>query len=1101
MVAVSTKHAAELLNALRPKLQLEPSSRALLEAADAILSRGLPTLEPLLPCLLRLKGKPFNLDRHFPFEPFYNTMMPKKIVLKSGRQVSKSTSLAAQGIIRANSIPFFNTLFVTPLYEMVRRFSSNYVKDFIEQSPFRKLWTCNSVSANVLQRTFRNKSTMFFSYAFMNADRTRGINADCMVVDESVMRGSHILVRKRLDGVVSGGYDARVPIEQLVPGDLVHAFDDQARLVYDRVKTASCHGIRDCYEITLATGEAVAATTDSFIATTAGWRRIETVIEELFAAATAAVAGHDVGGCPPTATGDGRRQPGIHQPAWLETAGLQQGEVPTLSRVRKQSTQEGTEFRLRRMVEFVQYAQNSGSLGYRVFVHPQAQEARHAAMARSADLGRRSLVVPRRRQPSRQIRQHAASRIPHRRLLITGGETAGQETAVARAAGQAAQNQKPTRRGEGLHRHPTDGTQYPQTDRENQTLHRAVDVVQNGAHAAAHISDLQSVRQGPPTHEGPGTLQGQADVLLFASVPPGREENRAAQIRQPSRDPRKSPRKGQTADAYLRRVPRVSPPQSGRMAEIQPGQGQDHQAALPGQTTGSTETATLDLSALRPDGTPRRPRSQDEVLSEMSGASHGTDQASVGSPLPAAEIVGIKWVGRHEVYDIETENHHTFFAGGVAVHNCQDLDPTFIPIIENTLSGSPWELQQFAGTSKTTDNTLEKLWSQSSQGEWMVPCLACGRENWPSIDLDLDAMIGPWRSDISLHNPAVICARPRCRKPIDPAIGRWVHRHPNRLENFAGYHIPQIIMPFHYGDQDKWAVLRGKQEGRFNTGTNVFYNEVCGEAYDSSAKLVSLTDIKKAAILPWKNDIHEAKKHMLEYDLRIMSADWGGGGMAGGKHIMSWTVFTIMGWKNDGTIDVLYSHRSLTPHDADREGKILCSLLGEFKCNFFVHDFNGAGRYREKVAIDAGYPFDRVVPVWYVPSMAQQVMKFVPVSEHNTRALYRLDKPRSLVLTCGEIRRQRIRFFAYDNYGDDNPGVLDDFLALVENKTDSRMGRDVYAIIRDPGHSDDFAHTVNMGACFFWEYFGAWPDLAEASRYSIDDELLEWLSPHEPSWQ
>lgn len=616
MTAVSTAQAAELLNMRRPKLMLDPAGRELLQAADAILSRGLPTLEPLLPCLLRLKGKPFNLDRHFPFEPFYNTLMPKKVVLKSGRQVSKSTSLAAQGIISSNSIPFFNTLYITPLYEMVRRFSSNYVKDFIEQSPFKKLWTNTKNSANVLQRTFRNNSTMFFSYAFMNADRTRGVPAD--------------------------------------------------RVSFDEV---------------------------------------------------------------------------------------------------------------------------------------------------------------------------------------------------------------------------------------------------------------------------------------------------------------------------------------------------------------------------------------------------------------------------------------------------QDLDPSFIPIIENTLSGSPWELQQFAGTSKTTDNTLEKLWEKSSQGEWMVPCLACGRENWPSLTLDLDAMIGPWRDDISVHNPAVICARPRCRKPIDPSAGRWVHKHPDRLETFTGYHVPQIIMPFHYGDQDKWAVLCGKREGRFNTGTNVFYNEVCGEAYDSSAKLVSLTDIKKAAILPWKNDLQEAKQRMLDYDLRIMSADWGGGGMHGGKHVMSWTVFTIMGWKNDGSIDVIYSHRSLTPHDADREGKILCSLLNDFKCHFFVHDFNGAGRYREKVAIDAGYPFERVVPIWYVPSLAQRVMKYVPVSENNSRALYRLDKPRSLVLTCGEIRRQRIKFFEYDNYGDDNPGVLDDFLALIEDKIDSRMGRDVYTIVRDQGHSDDFAHTVNMGACFFWEHFGAWPDLAEAARYSIDDDLLQWLSPREPDWQ
>ena len=607
-----TTDARQALAALRAKLLREEQGKEFVAVVDQINAKGLPTLVPLLESMLQLKGKPFSLARHFPFEPFYKTLMPKKVVLISGRQVAKSTSLAAQGILTSNGIPYFNTLYLTPLYEMVRRFSNNYVKNFIEQSPFRKLWTTSKHSSSVLQRSFRNSSTMFFSYAFMDADRTRGINADRLSIDE-----------------------------------------------------------------------------------------------------------------------------------------------------------------------------------------------------------------------------------------------------------------------------------------------------------------------------------------------------------------------------------------------------------------------------------------------------------------------------------------------------VQDFDATFLPIVEETLSGSQWALHQYAGTPKTRNNTLQRLFEQSSQGEWMVPCFNCKKENYATLELDLDAMIGPWRSDISVKNPGVVCAR--CKFPVDPSKGRWVHRHPHLIDAFAGYHIPQIIMPMHYGDPDKWATLLMKREGKFNTGVNVFYNEVCGVAYDASSKLVSETDLRAAAMLPWKNDLNAALAQVRNYDLVILSADWGGGGTHGGKQVVSWTVYTVLGWK-DGKIDVIFSHRSLTPHDQDRESRLLCELINRFKPRYFVHDFNGAGRYREQVVINAGYPLERVIPMWYVPSMSQNIIKHVPLSENNAREHFRLDKSRSLLLTCAAIRRQQIRFFEYDNYGPENPGVLEDFLALVEDKIDSRMGRDIYTIIRDQGHSDDFAHTVNMGVAFFWEHFKAWPNVAEADRYGISSELLEQLSPNNPTW-
>ena len=78
----------------------------------------------------------------------------------------------------------FRTLYVTPLYEQIRRFSNNYVRPFIDRSPIKPLWSGTSTENSVLQRSFKNLSMMIFSFALMDADRVRGISADKVAIDE-----------------------------------------------------------------------------------------------------------------------------------------------------------------------------------------------------------------------------------------------------------------------------------------------------------------------------------------------------------------------------------------------------------------------------------------------------------------------------------------------------------------------------------------------------------------------------------------------------------------------------------------------------------------------------------------------------------------------------------------------------------------------------------------------------------------------------------------------------------------------------------------------------------------------------------------------------
>jgi hypothetical protein len=135
-----------------------------------------PTVEMHLPLLFQLNGTPYTLHDHFPFSPMFRTRVPYARILKTARQVAKSTYLASSGLVLAALHSHFNQLYITPLFEQIRRFSANYMQPFIEESSIRSLLIDSSCNMSVLQRTFLNKSIMHFSYAYLSSSRIRGLS-------------------------------------------------------------------------------------------------------------------------------------------------------------------------------------------------------------------------------------------------------------------------------------------------------------------------------------------------------------------------------------------------------------------------------------------------------------------------------------------------------------------------------------------------------------------------------------------------------------------------------------------------------------------------------------------------------------------------------------------------------------------------------------------------------------------------------------------------------------------------------------------------------------------------------------------------------------
>ena len=435
----------------------------------------------------------------------------------------------------------------------------------------------------------------------------------------------------------------------------------------------------------------------------------------------------------------------------------------------------------------------------------------------------------------------------------------------------------------------------------------------------------------------------------------------------------------------------------------------------------------------------------------------------------------------------------------VGIDEAQDMDPDHIPIIRETMSASKeYGITQITGTPKTLDNFIHGEWMRSSRAEWFTPCFACGAWNIASLEHHLEDMLGPFRDDISEGSPATICYK--CRKPINPRYGRWVHRHPERRWERLGLHVPQPIMPLHYAIPKKWSELLQKREGASNTAPHVFINEILGESSATGNQLVTLPDLQEAAVLPWANNPMEPPpeifEHLGEYRTTVLGVDWGGGGEDG----VSFTVLALLGFRMDGKIDVLWGRRLLNPHEHIKEAKEILNYFQLFKPTFIAHDYTGAGILRETFLIQAGVPIDRIIPIQYVRSATHSLMTFHLATPQHQRTWYSLDKTRSLIYVTSSIKLKLIRFFQYDYKSDDVPGLLHDFLALIDEKRPGTHAGDIYLIKRATGFTDDFAQAVNLGCAAIWHANDAWPDFAAGANYRLTSDQIRQAGNSQVGW-
>jgi len=339
----------------------------------------------------------------------------------------------------------------------------------------------------------------------------------------------------------------------------------------------------------------------------------------------------------------------------------------------------------------------------------------------------------------------------------------------------------------------------------------------------------------------------------------------------------------------------------------------------------------------------------------------------------------------------------------------QDFDADLEIEVAEIQSASVVPVTIYAGTSLDINTMLERKWSESSQGLWLMKCEACNHYNVPLPEHKVMDMI-------QRASPACV----KCGRPINVRHGRYVHSYPNLASvGRMGIHVPQIIVPAVANNPMRWAQIYEKKVK--HGGSRKFLQEILGIAVEEGEREITQKNLQDICILGRDIEALHRKAQRREYEHVISGADWGGCDYIPAQHIkISTTVHVIMGICPDGKMDILHFRRysGMNYDDIVSDMMLNHTKLGG---KMIASDFGVGAVYnseiREKI------PAERHLIFGYVGPTAELIAE---PKGHHIYNQYSLNKTESISLTYEAIRQKRIRCYAWE-YAEE---ILSDFLNL-----------------------------------------------------------------------
>ena len=135
--------------------------------------------------LLRLQGEPYSLRNYPMFVRVFDSPHPRR-VMRSGRQVSKTTVIASDIITRVTTSPYKQVIYCNSSAAQTASFSTSKLNPMLQQSPYvyHNLLKGRGIIDNVYNKFLSNYAEIIMSYFSESADRVRGRSGQDMYLDE-----------------------------------------------------------------------------------------------------------------------------------------------------------------------------------------------------------------------------------------------------------------------------------------------------------------------------------------------------------------------------------------------------------------------------------------------------------------------------------------------------------------------------------------------------------------------------------------------------------------------------------------------------------------------------------------------------------------------------------------------------------------------------------------------------------------------------------------------------------------------------------------------------------------------------------------------------
>ena len=367
------------------------------------------------------------------------------------------------------------------------------------------------------------------------------------------------------------------------------------------------------------------------------------------------------------------------------------------------------------------------------------------------------------------------------------------------------------------------------------------------------------------------------------------------------------------------------------------------------------------------------------------------------------------------------------FADFIDFDEVQDQLTDNIPIISQSTKASKWGVRRFTGTAKTEDNTIEGLWKSSSMCEWAMKCPHCPEWNIPNLEGRVIDMI---QAD-GMH-----CVY--CGGKLDVRQGQWIPEHPDKMKTFRGFHIPQVILPFHAENMDNWGKI---VRDVLSLPTPVILQEILGISCSQGQRLITQAIIDRYSDLP---TMYELQGQLRRYAFTVAGLDWGGAEQT------SFTVLTVIGVCLDGSIEVIWARRfqGFDPDEIFQEVSKTCYF---YQIRALASDF-GIG-FDKNIILQTRY----ALPVVQIQLCHQNsLMVYNPFMGQYPR--WMVDKTTALDLMFMSIKYGNVRFPSDPIFRQE---YAPDLLSPYEEVTD-HGGLTTRRYLRNPARPDDFA----MSLCF-----------------------------------